>query len=478
MTRIKRLAVENFKRVRVIEIKPGPHATTIGGRNEQGKSSILDAIQAVVGGKRHSPGKPIRLGEDKGRIELETDDFSIVRRFTDGGKTQLEVMTPEGATYKKPQAMLDALLGPFLDPSRFVKMTPKQQRDELLACCDLGDFDLENSEARERKLADDRLILGRHVKSLRAQHTENLEELGGKKAIEALPDSPEDADQVAGELKTAEELHGLAVTRVTDLARMNRENIEKTEEAEKGIGTLEETVDTARSAFESFGDIREREMCELNLKLDEREAGLKASHEKGIDLVVDAKDGHEAARKAREAEIHGLKDLHERTKLPDREEILERLKGLQASNAKIADAAKLKALEARLTEAEGKSDEIDSDIHDIRETRSHALMAGKLPVEGLGFADGIVTVGEIPFDQCSSAQKLQVALNIAMATTGKLRFIRMQDGAFLDDEHLELVRKMAEEHDFQVFIERVGDADLIIEDGVVVDQEEESGDAD
>lgn len=60
---------------------------------------------------------------------------------------------------------------------------------------------------------------------------------------------------------------------------------------------------------------------------------------------------------------------------------------------------------------------------------------------------------------------------MAMATNPELRVIRILDGSLLDDTNLALITDMATEHDYQVWIERVGTtADgtaVLIEDGQV-----------
>jgi hypothetical protein len=61
-------------------------------------------------------------------------------------------------------------------------------------------------------------------------------------------------------------------------------------------------------------------------------------------------------------------------------------------------------------------------------------------------------------------------LAIAMASNPKLRVIRIKDGSLLDDDALALVAQTAEQHDYQVLMERVGTGDpgaIIIEDGQV-----------
>ena len=57
-----------------------------------------------------------------------------------------------------------------------------------------------------------------------------------------------------------------------------------------------------------------------------------------------------------------------------------------------------------------------------------------------------------------------------MGRNPRRRGIRILDGSLLDADNRALIEGMAREHDYQVWIERVGDADkgaVIIEDGAV-----------
>ena len=109
--KIFELRAENFKRLKAIRINPTGNTVMIGGRNAQGKSSTLDAIEAALGGGKHLPDEPVRRGERKAKIVLELDDITVTRRFSRTGSS-LEVLAKDGSKLKSPQAVLDKLLGP------------------------------------------------------------------------------------------------------------------------------------------------------------------------------------------------------------------------------------------------------------------------------------------------------------------------------------------------------------------------------
>ena len=57
--KINQLEIENVKRVKAVKIEPTANGlTVIGGRNSQGKTSVLDSIAWALGGDRYKPSQP------------------------------------------------------------------------------------------------------------------------------------------------------------------------------------------------------------------------------------------------------------------------------------------------------------------------------------------------------------------------------------------------------------------------------------
>lgn len=105
--KINTLEVENVKRIRAVQLTPAANGLTlIGGNNNQGKTSVLDSICWLLGGKKFEPTNAKREGAlielciaiaegrkwlswqcTKGRVlyvNLELDRASCLHRFHDG----------------------------------------------------------------------------------------------------------------------------------------------------------------------------------------------------------------------------------------------------------------------------------------------------------------------------------------------------------------------------------------------------------
>ena len=61
--KINSLELENVKRIKAVRLEPTKNGLTIiGGKNGQGKTSVLDAIAWGLGGDRFKPSVPAREG--------------------------------------------------------------------------------------------------------------------------------------------------------------------------------------------------------------------------------------------------------------------------------------------------------------------------------------------------------------------------------------------------------------------------------
>lgn len=164
------LTTTNYKRAKFAEIKPDPdgNLVIVAGKNGAGKSSILDSIAAALGGanSKTTP-KPIRDGEDRAEIVLETEDLTVTRVFTPSG-SRLTLTSKDGAKYPKAQQKLDELVGKLsLDPLAFTLLDDKKQLAQLLDLVELP-FDPEAIEAERKDVFAERTLVNNRVKEFKA----------------------------------------------------------------------------------------------------------------------------------------------------------------------------------------------------------------------------------------------------------------------------------------------------------------------
>lgn len=164
------LHAENFKRLSAVSIKPDSDANTvvISGKNAQGKTSVLDAIWAALGGKDAAKGttKPIREGAKSAQVTLDLGELKVVRRWT-ASKTTLTVTLANGSAVSSPQGVLDKLIGKLtFDPLAFANADAKTQLKQLLSVVELP-FDPAELEAERKDVYESRTLTGREVTRMR-----------------------------------------------------------------------------------------------------------------------------------------------------------------------------------------------------------------------------------------------------------------------------------------------------------------------
>jgi len=145
--KISALEIENVKRVKAVSFEPIENGlTVIGGKNGQGKTSVLDAIAWALGGNRYAPSTAKREGSViPPHLKIELSNGIIVERK--GKNSDLKVIDPRGN--KGGQALLDTFVSTFaLNLPKFMNGSGKEKADTLLRVIGVGDklYELENKE--------------------------------------------------------------------------------------------------------------------------------------------------------------------------------------------------------------------------------------------------------------------------------------------------------------------------------------------
>lgn len=413
--KILQLVAENFKRLTVVEITPEGNLIKIAGENANGKTSVLDAIMAALGGKTALPDKPVRVGAETARIQLtlgegEKINLIVERTFT-GNNSYLHLRTEDGAKYPKPQEMLNDILGALtFDPLDFMRQKEADQFETLRQLVKVP-VDLDELDRIRKENHDERLEVGRKLKELKAQAD----------AIEILEDIPE-----------APIALGPIMERLTRAGQHNAE-----------IQQAQQVVDAARRAAEDSEHKVEhlrRELADAQAKAAQAAAHFKELSARKIDAPVDP------------------------TKIRAEYEEAQRL------NAIVETSRKRDALRAQALAEAAKVEDLTNTIKAIDEEKRDALARADMPIEGLSFGEGVVTFNGLPMSQASDAEQLKVSTAIAAALNPTLRVIRIRDGSLLDKKSMKWLAKFADEKDMQIWCEIVGDGGagaIIIQDGHV-----------
>lgn len=145
--KINSLELENVKRIKAVRIEPSINGLTIiGGKNNQGKTSILDSIAWALGGEKFRPSSAQRDGSViPPHLKITLNNGMIVERTGKNGS--LKVIDPNGN--KGGQQLLNAFVEQFaLNVPKFMDASSKDKADILLKIIGVGDklYQLENEE--------------------------------------------------------------------------------------------------------------------------------------------------------------------------------------------------------------------------------------------------------------------------------------------------------------------------------------------
>lgn len=261
--KINELLIENVKRVKAVQFEPSADGLTIiGGRNGQGKTSILDAIAWALGGNNYKPSVPERDGAlVPPNLHIELSNGLIVERK--GKNSTLKVTDPNGN--KSGQQLLNEFVSTLaLDLPKFINGSDKDKADSLLKILGIGDV-LSQLDTKENQLYAQRTEVGRIADRK-------------KKAADEMPMYP----NVPKEPVSATEL----IKEQQEILARNGENERKRQDAaryEQMLAEAQIAFDEAKAALQkaeqdcltarkSAEDLHDESTAELEKNLAEIEA--------------------------------------------------------------------------------------------------------------------------------------------------------------------------------------------------------------
>lgn len=415
--RIINLIAENVLRLSAVSISPSGNVVQITGPNGAGKSSILNAIFLALAGKNAIPEDPVHHGAEAASVRLDlgkgaTVEYIVRRVIQPDGETVLTVKSPKGANYPSPQKILNDLLGAIaFDPLEFARAKPKEKRAQLGRMLGL-DEQLDTLDTANRVDFDNRTVLSRDVKALNGK-------IGDEIPAEC---EPVDLSEAFTLLQKAE---------------LNNRSVEE-EKTQRAL------MEKERHALRDRAETLETQADELIAEVDR----------------LNAAAGRITDRLAMPAQYAPVDAEPIRASIMNAEPINARFRERQHTLELIAQRDALEQNVAALTQALKE-----------REAVKAAMIAGALlPIPGLGLTADNVTYNGAVFENASSAEQLRVSAAIAMAVNPELRVMLIRDGSLLDTVSMQALEDMANEFDFQVWIERVdesGEVGVVIRDGSV-----------
>ena len=258
--KINKLEIENVKRIKAVKIEPTKDGLTIiGGKNNQGKTSVLDSIAWALGGERFRPSQAQREGSViPPNLKIVMDNGLVVERK--GKNSDLKVTDPSGK--KAGQQLLNEFIEQLaLDLPRFMEASGKEKAKTLLHIIGL-DATIVELEKKEAEIFNSRQAIGR-IADQKEKYA---------KEQPYFPDAPDEPIAAAELIRQQQEI--LARNGENQRQRENLHNLEQEQqrindqlaELLRQQADIEEKVRVARL---SAADLHDESTAELEKNLAE-----------------------------------------------------------------------------------------------------------------------------------------------------------------------------------------------------------------
>jgi len=438
--KIASLELENVKRIRAVQIKPTKDGlTVIGGRNGQGKTSVLDAIAWALGGNKMKPDNPNRDGAAMpAKLHVELSNGIVVERRGKNGTLYVTDRTGMKGTQK----LLDEFLSQLaLDLPKFLGGSDKDRTTALLQTLGI-DEQLAALDGQIRSAYQQRTAIGNDARRLRA-HADKLP---------SHDDVPDEPVSVAELVRQQQEI----------LAR-NGENQKKRE----NVSRLEWECQGTRQSIEHIDQSIKAAQVQLDEYVrdaQERINRMQSEYEDQKGKLSKQLGDLETARKTAEQLVD-----------ESTAEIEQSIADIESVNARVADNQRKAEAVAVATEREQEYADMTATVESLRDQRVALLDGAPLPLEGLSVdEEGRLTYQSQTWGDMSSSEQLRVATAIVRATKPDCGFVLLDKLEQMDAQTLSEFGEWAQGEGLQVIGTRVGtdsSCTIVIEDGRVVGQD-------
>lgn len=406
--KINKLEIENVKRVKAITLEPAENGlTVIGGKNNQGKTSVLDSIAWVLGGDRFRPGNAQREDSvNPPRLCVTLSNGLIVERK--GKNSDLKITDPTGN--KAGQNLLNAFIEQLaLNLPKFMESTGAEKAKTLLRIIGIGDK-LAELEAAESRLYNERLTIGR----IADQKYKFAEEMT------YYPDAPKEPISITELIFRQQEI--LAKNGENQRMRNDFQNLNlRYANIKNRIETLEE---------------------ELRQLMSERDS-VAESIEISSKTVAELQDESIA-------------------------EVEESIRDIEKINIKVRANLDREKAQSEASEYRIQYDNFTTQIEDIRTQKIQLLDGAELPLPGLSVDNGELTYNGKKWDCMSGSEQLRVSTAIIRKLNPECGFVLIDKLEQMDIDTMREFGDWLTAEGLQAIATRVSTGDecsIIIEDG-------------
>ncbi len=302
--KINKLEIENIKRVKAVKVEPTLNGlTVIGGKNNQGKTSVLDSIAWALGGDRFRPSQPQRDGSVvPPNLHIVMSNGLIVERK--GKNSDLKVTDPKGK--KSGQQLLNEFVETLaLNLPKFMEASSREKAQTLLNIIGVGG-ELAELERKEAEAFNQRRAIGR-IADQKEKYA---------KEQPYYPDAPKELVSMSELIRQQQEIlaqNGENQRKRENLHRLEQQYQDTIQELEALLARQKKLEEDLRVARQSADDLQDQSTEELERNIAgieeiNRKVRANLDKEKAEDDAKEYRDQYskytaeiEDARKEKEA---------------------------------------------------------------------------------------------------------------------------------------------------------------------------------
>ena len=411
--KIATLTAENVKRIKAVHVEPSPTGLTIvGGNNNQGKTSLLDAIAWALGGNKYRPSQAQNTSSViPPTLNIKLSNGLIVERK--GKNSDLKVTDPSGN--KAGQNLLDSFVEEFaINLPKFMSATNKEKAQTLLQIIGVGDK-LYELEQQEKLKYDERLAIGR-IADQKAKFAQEQP---------FYPDAPK--EPVA----------------ISELIQQQQAILAKNGENQRLRNQAEQIRQKAANEWQEIERLRA--------------------------LLAEKEQTYLVTQQALETAQKSAQDLQDEST----EELEASIANIEAINIKVRANLDREKAEADAQEFKDQYASLTLEIEGLRTAKTDLLTNADLPLEGLSVEDGELVYNGQRWDNMSGSQQMIVSVAIVRKLKPDCGFVLLDKLEQMDLITLKEFDAWLKKEGLQAIATRVSVGDecsIIIEDGYVKEQ--------
>lgn len=472
--KVKHFTMQNVKGVNLFDYEfPLSGATVLGGKNNQGKTSVLNGMQYTVGGETYRPSNYHKDDTtEESLLRMVFSNGIVAQRI--GDSADLKVYDENGKVAR--QKLLDQFITKFaLDLPKFLNGSDKDRADILLKALHLED-EVNRLDDEIASEYEDRTIIGR----IRDQKKKAGKEMPFHEGVPETEISPSD---ILARMQEVNVRNAKIEAAKQELDKHNADLVRLIETGEKIEAAISKVDGETKSLCDKVDEDCKAKVASIEEQIRKLQESIRAANAFAVShkdqIVKSAETNKDALSRQKMENDKAVEELSDKIAaaetqdftLEDTTTFQRELDAVEDTNIKVREnIARAKVLK-EADEQALKYDEKTAVIEDLRKQKDALLQGAGLPYPGLSVENKTVTLNGKAWDCMSESMKIRVGCAIVMRINPSCKFMFVDKLEQLDSDSLAELDQFAKDHDIQIIGTRVttdpDDCTIIIKNGYI-----------